>query len=174
MVNRSYGVINGGNGAPVYSAIGGLGASGSYLWCLISGSTVPTGMGGISASCGPTTSTAASTVKLTASTIGGTGGAFSYKVEADDGGNAAVPSTFVVPTADSSVGPTSLTIHPQIVVGLNFAPPPDAVNGRTYGSPARTDLIYTVPAGEGLAPITMTGTGFPAPLPALPPMALSS
>ncbi|MDR3674474.1 MAG: hypothetical protein P4N24_03215, partial [Acidobacteriota bacterium] len=163
-VNRSYGVINGGNGAPIYAASGGLAASGSYLWCIPSGGTLPPGLSGISTTCGPTTSTAASSAKLTASPIGGTGGSFSYKVQADDGGNAAVPSTFQIPASDSMVGPTSLTIHPQIAVGLNFSPPPDAVNGRTYGSPARTDLIYTVPTGEGLAPITMTGTGFPAPI----------
>lgn len=163
VVNRSYGVINAGGGAPVYSATGGLVASGSYLWCINSGA-LPTGLTGISTTCGATTSTSASSVKLTSIAIGGTGGAFTFKVQADDGGNAAVPSTFVVPAADSMVGPTSLTVHPQIAVGLNFAPPPDAVTGRTYGSPAKTDLIYTVPAGQGLAPITMTGTGFPAPI----------
>ena len=166
VVNRSYGVINAGGGAPVYSATGGLGSSGSYLWCLKPGSTLPAGMTGISASCGTGTSTAASSVKLTAAPTGGAGGSFAFTVQADDGGNAAVPSTFAVPTADSSVGPTALTIHPQIAIAPSnlYTTPPDAVTGRTYGAPARTDLTYTVPTGQGLAPITMTGTGFPAPI----------
>jgi hypothetical protein len=164
VLNRSYGVINGGAGAPIYTATGGLNSSGAYLWCIVSGSTLPAGLGGISTSCGPTTSTAASSVKLLANSITGSAGTYSYRVQADDGGNAAVPGTFALPAADSVVGPTSFTVHPQISINLNASPPPDAVAGRTYGSPARTDLIFTVPTGAGLAPITMTGTGFPTPI----------
>lgn len=164
VVNRSYGIINGGSGAPVYSASGGLASGGAYLWCVMPGSTLPGGFAGISSSCGATTSTSASSLKLAASSITGSPATYSFRVQADDGGNAAVPSTFAIPAAGSVVGPTALTVHPQVAVSLNFAPPPDAVAGRTYGSPARTDLIYTVPSGEGLAPITMTGAGFPSPI----------
>ena len=164
VANRSYGVINGGAGAPTYSALGGLSTSGNYLWCIVSGSTLPPGMSGISTTCGPTTSTSASSVALAANSIGGSGGTYSFTVQVDDGGNASVPGTSSASSTANTVGPTSLVIRPQIAINLNSATPPEAVTGRTYGSPTRTDLIYTVPSGQGLSPITLTGSGFPAPI----------
>jgi hypothetical protein len=167
VINRSYGVISAGAGAPTYTATGGLmaGNKPTYLWCISAGSP-PLNLVGISPTCGLATSTASNSVQLAASAakpIGAVGN-FSFTVQADDGGNAAVPSTFVIPAGDSMVS-TSVTIHPQIALSRpNFSPPPDAVLGRTYGAPKRTDLIYTVPANQGLAPITITGTGFPAPI----------
>ncbi|MGA2984967.1 MAG: hypothetical protein ABSG32_14235 [Terriglobia bacterium] len=167
VIDRSYGVINADAGAPTYTATGGLmvGNKPTYLWCISAGSP-PLNLVGISTACGLATSTASNSVQLTASAanpIGATG-SFSFTVQANDGGNAAVPSTFAVPAGDSMVS-TTVTIHPQIALSLpNFSPPPDAVLGRTYGAPNRTDLIYTVPANQGLAPLTITGTGFPAPI----------
>ncbi|MGD0695010.1 MAG: hypothetical protein ABSB82_09160 [Terriglobia bacterium] len=169
-LNRSYGVKNSNAGAPTYSATGGLASSGAYLWCISAGA-LPNGFGGISTSCGQGTSTPAATVQLTANQVGGTVPTYLFQVQADDGGNPAVPPTFQVPASDSTVPPgsgtTSLTIHPQITVNLNLSPPPNAVTGRTYGGPALTDLIYTVPSTsptEGVGAITMTGSGFPAPI----------
>ncbi len=170
-LNRSYGVKNSNAGAPTYSATGGLASSGAYLWCITKTSTLPAGFGGISTSCGQGTLTPAATVQLTANQVGGAAGTFSFQVQADDGGNPAVPSTFVTTATDSLVGPTALTIHPQIVLSLNLSPPPNAVTGRTYGSPGPppgfTDLVYTVPLTsptEGVGAITITGSGFPAPI----------
>jgi len=169
VMNRLYGSGAYAAGAPTYSATGGLmvGTSPTYLWCVNSGAgSLPPNLVGISTNCGAATSTGSNLpVTLTASAaspINGTG-TFTFTVEADDGGNAAVPSTFAIP-ADNSTVTASVKIHPQIAVSLNFAPPPDAVNGRTYGSPNRTDLIYQVAANDGLVPITMNGSGFPAPI----------
>lgn len=163
-LNRTYGVIG---STPIYSATGGLPNAGTYLWCVRAGGSLPAGFAGdISTNCGQGTSTTNTAIQLVANPVASSG-VFTFTVQADDGGNPAVPSTFQVPPADSSVGPTSLTIHPQITVNLNFPAPPNAVTGRTYGGPALTDLIYTVPTTsptEGVGAIKMTGSGFPSPI----------
>ena len=141
VVNRSYGAVPttlATAAPPVYSATGGLPtASGVYLWCINTGS-VPPNLVGVSATCGPTTSTSSATVQLSASAaspIGGTGGAYTFSVQADDGGNPAVPGTLQAATGGSTVGPTSLTIHPQITLAQSLGTAwPDAVSGRAYGS----------------------------------------
>ena len=140
VVNRSYGAVPttlATAAPPIYTAMGGLPtASGLYLWCVSSG-TLPPNLAGISTACGSATSTSAATVQLSASAaspIGGTGTGYTFKVQADDGGNAAVPSTFTTANTDSVVGPTSLTVHPPITLAQSLgASWPDAVNGRAYG-----------------------------------------
>jgi hypothetical protein len=56
-------------------------------------------------------------------------------------------------TATTTSTPLNITIQPPLEITPNFTPIPVAVNGRTYGMPAKMDLIFT--ATGGLAPQTI-------------------
>ncbi len=75
----------------------------------------------------------------------------------DPGGGGGVPAN----TRFSN--PLTLIVHPPLSVQLHLGSPPDGVQGRTYGAP-RQDLAYTVAPNAGVGTISMTGTGFPAPI----------
>lgn len=177
VINRSYGTINAGAGAPTYTGAGGIsGAAGSnYEWCatFTSGGSAPGGFTGISQNCAaPTTGT--TTVTLTApSAVTGFANTFILAVKLDDLGNAATPGS--VAAAATATNSASLLIHPQLAITVAPSTIPDAVNGRTYGTPsAGTDLVYSVQPfnsiSAGLGTVTMSpqgpagGAGFPAPI----------
>jgi hypothetical protein len=181
VTNRSYGQVAttlASAAPPIFSAVGGLeSASGKYLWCVNSGSLPPNEAASasafpeISAVCGSLTSTQSYTVQL--STVGsnpvGTAGTYSFSVQADDGGNPAVPSTFAAGGAtDSIIGNLSLTINPQISLALaigsnNYSAGasgtwPDAVNGRPYGSPAAGPAVTGCTGGGNCAAAVYTAS----------------
>ncbi|HXJ93187.1 MAG TPA: hypothetical protein VMT20_09940 [Terriglobia bacterium] len=181
-LNRSYGVINSAQGAPLFSASGGLGSSSvgasAYRWCLKSGS-VPvnvnlTASSGslVTSTCALTEAAVGSTVTLQSTAVGSTG-TFNPVLQLDDGGNAAVPSSFTydAASAPATSAPTNLLIHPAITtVTTNDSPGMDAAAGRSYGSnpafPTLQDLTYTVPTvggvSQGVGTLTLSPAGLPA------------
>ena len=171
VVNRSYGFGSLSGGAPTYAAAGGLmvGSKPTYLWCVSTGpNSLPANLVGISANCGLGASTGSNSVQLSASATNpiGAAGSFRFTVQADDGGNPAVPSTFALPSADSKVT-TVIQINPQIALAQSLgAVWPDAVSGRSYGTApgcfngtttvACAPAIYT--ASNGLGGYVWPGT----------------
>jgi len=180
-LNRSYGVINNAQGAPLFSASGGLGLSSvggsAYRWCLKSGS-LPVNVSLTASSGSPVTSTCAvgeaatgSTVTLQSTGVVSTG-TFTPLLQLDDGGNAAVPSSFTydASSAPATSAPTNLLIHPAITtVTTNDSASQDAAAGRSYGSnpafPTLQDLTYTVPTvggvAQGVSTVTLSPVGLP-------------
>lgn len=60
----------------------------------------------------------------------------------------ASPTTIIVPAKSFSMS-TALTVQPPLTNTANLAvnPAPDAVQGRTYGAPAKTNLVFTAAGG---------------------------
>jgi hypothetical protein len=185
VVGRSYGIKG---SPPTYTATGGLANSGAYLWCVPTGSsTLPPNLTGISTNCGLTTSTSATSVTLTAtagSPIGGSATTYDFSVQADDGGNGAVPNTFqapsgagLVPSSGTTQFPVSSALAATLTQGASTNPTVllDGVADRTYGTigdpPTYTAaggmgsgnyywcLTGTLPSGFSGAPSSTCGVG---------------
>jgi len=138
VLGRSYGVIG---GTPTFteSATGGGLGSGTYLWCLPTG-TLPGGFTGYPGStCGVSTSTKEDSFTLSAAKVSGTATTFSNIVaEVGDAGNAAVPDAFSS-TTTASTPVTSINIGGALVASCkqNGAACPSSlltgVANRSYG-----------------------------------------
>src|SRR5208282_602969 len=119
--SRSYGTINAGAGAVVYTATGGFGA-GTYQWCQTG--TLPGGFASTPSTTGTCTTAGATTedtFKLSAVTVGAgadAGSPYTTIVgKVGDAGNAAVPDGFT--SGVSTTTATSLSINP--VLAAKFA-----------------------------------------------------
>jgi hypothetical protein len=104
---------------------------------------------------------AANTFSCSKPAIGGAGGtAPTLTFIGVETGNASTPGNTETDTSQT------LTVRGQLSISLpSPSPIPDAVTGRPYGTPSGTqDLIYALPSGQGLPPVTLAGLGFPSPI----------
>jgi hypothetical protein len=170
VTGRSYGLINGGGGTPIYMAAGGLGANNvaTYEWCVDTGAaSVPAGLTGITgvgasaANCGSYGPTGVGTATLSSSqitqSISGASQNFTIGVEIDDTGNATTPSSAASGT--EAARSTGLLINAALAVGTGYTSNafPDGVVGRNYGDATKTC------GASACAPITYTASfGLPA------------
>ncbi len=70
------------------------------------------------------------------------------------------------PSGSYAFANTSLTVNAELAVtGPTPNPVPEAVLGRPYGMPmGSANLAFGLASGEGLPPVSLSGTGFPAPI----------
>ncbi len=102
--------------------------AGTNLACTAPGTTVTCSSGG-------------------ANVVGATG-AFTFTMVASDAGNASTPPG--VQTTDTNGNSShTITVQPALTntANLPVGPAPDAVQGRTYGMPAKMDLVFTTTGG---------------------------
>jgi hypothetical protein len=165
VVNRHYGVSSdnlctaAGNVACtslIYTASGGLlNGSNAYASMTTNGTTAITPGASFPLGFSCAANTPLTTLTCSAAPVSNTvtAGSYSPSVTVNDTANSATP-------AGNQADPGTLVVTAQLAVNNPTPSPiPDAVNGRVYGTP--TTLQYTVTTGEGLAPVSLSGTGFP-------------